>query len=329
MTGTIDELYTTTKRRACAEPVFKQSPLMKGSVPMLRKLALTASALALSLGAFTSPALADHHEGEATGPALWQLADEDTTIYLFGTIHVLPEGEAWYDDRIAQAFDGSEELVFEISMDDMEGSAEAMVGLAMLPEGQTLRSLMTDENRAEYEAALDSLGVPAAALDPIEPWAATLNLAMLPLMQAGWQPNQGVEMVLRQRGEDKQRGALETIEEQVALFDTLPMNAQLELLDATVENLDRAVSSLDAMKAEWLEGDADALGELMNAEMDDPELYERLLVNRNRNWAEWIDNRMEQPGTVFIAVGAGHLAGKGSVQDLLAERGIAVERVGH
>ena len=152
---------------------------------------------------------------------------------------------------------------------------------------------------------------------------------MLPLLQAGWQPNSGVEMVLRQRGENKQRGALETVGEQVALFDTLPMDAQLELLDATVENLDRVVSSLDLMKAEWLEGDADALGEIMNAEMDDPELRERLLVNRNRNWVDWLETRLDTPGTVFVAVGAGHLAGEGSVQSLLAERGLTVERIGH
>lgn len=296
---------------------------------MFRKLTLTASAIALSLGAAASPALAEDHDAHASGPALWSLSDEDTTIYLFGTIHVLPEGETWYDARIASAFDSSEELVFEIAMDDMEGAAQAMAGLAMLPEGQTLRSLMTDENRAEYEAAMEGLGLPAGALDPVEPWAATLNLSMLPLLQAGWQPNSGVEMVLRQRGENKQRGALETVEEQVALFDTLPMDAQLELLDSTVENLDRVVSSLDLMKAEWLEGDADALGEIMNAEMDDPELRERLLVNRNRNWVDWLATRLDTPGTVFVAVGAGHLAGDGSVQSLLAERGLTVERIGN
>jgi uncharacterized protein YbaP (TraB family) len=295
---------------------------------MFRKLTLTASALALSLGAFALPAMADDH-AHASGPALWSLSDEDTTIYLFGTIHVLPEGETWYDERIASAFDASEELVFEIAMDDMEGAAQAIAGLAMLPEGQTLRSLMTEENRAEYEAAMEGLGLPAGALDPVEPWAATLNLSMLPLLQAGWQPNSGVEMVLRQRGENKQRSALETMEEQVALFDTLPMDAQLELLDSTVENLDRVVSSLDLMKAEWLEGDADALGEIMNAEMDDPELRERLLVNRNRNWVDWLETRLDTPGTVFVAVGAGHLAGDGSVQSLLAERGLMVERIGN
>ncbi len=294
---------------------------------MLRKLTITASALALGAGALAAPAHAEHHEETASGPALWQVSDDDTTIYLFGTIHVLPEGETWYDERISTAFDASEELVFEIDMDDMAGAAQMMQGLAMLPEGQTLRSLMAEDDLAEYETALEGIGIPAAALDPVEPWAATLTLSMLPLVQAGYQPDQGVEMVLRQRGEDKTRVALETMEEQVALFDTMPMEAQLELLDATVENIDNVVSSIEAMKAEWLEGDADALGELMNDELDDPALYETLLVNRNRNWVNWIENRMDEPGTVFIAVGAGHLAGEDSVQQILSERGLTAERV--
>ena len=306
---------------------------------MLKKLIISASAIALSASAFPTITLAQEDTvhanhtttaGEnAAGPALWQVSDDDTTIYLFGTIHVLPEGETWYDERISSAFDASEELVFEVDMDDMAGAAQEMAGMAALPEGQTLRSLMDEEDLAEYEAALEGIGVPAAALDQLEPWAATMTLSLVPLMQAGYQPDQGVEMVLRERGEDKTRSSLETMEEQIALFDTLPMDAQLELLDATVENIDNVVSSIETMKAEWLSGDADALGELMNDEMDDPELYERLLVNRNRNWVNWIENRLEEPGTVFIAVGAGHLAGEGSVQRILAERGLTAERVAH
>lgn len=296
---------------------------------MFRKLTVTASALALSAIAFPGTALADHHAEAASGPALWQLGDEDTTIYLFGTIHVLPEGETWFDDRISTAFNAADELVFEINMDDVAGMQAQVAGMAMLPEGQTLRGLMTEENLGEYETALEGFGIPAAALDPIEPWAAAMTLSLLPLQMAGWTPEQGVEMQLRGMGEGKESGALETIEEQIALFDTLPMDAQLQYLDSTVEGMDEVVSSLEDLKAEWLEGDDVALGELMNEGMEDPEVYERLLVNRNRNWVGWIENRLEEPGTVFIAVGAGHLAGEGSVQELLAERGLEVERVGH
>lgn len=296
---------------------------------MFRKFALSASALALT-ACFPGVALADHHEETAaSGPALWQLGDEDTTIYLFGTIHVLPEGETWFDDRISTAFNAADQLVFEIDMDDIGGAQAEVAAMAMLPEGQTLRSLMSEENLAEYEAALDGIGIPPVAFDPLEPWAVAMTLSLLPLQMAGWTPEQGVELQLRAMGEDKERGALETVQEQIALFDTLPMESQLAYLDSTVEGMPEVVSSLEELKAEWMAGDDVGLGELMNEGMEDPEVYERLLVNRNRNWVGWIENRLEEPGTVFIAVGAGHLAGEGSVQSLLAERGIEVERVTH
>ena len=107
----------------------------------------------------------------------------------------------------------------------------------------------------------------------------------------------------------------------------MPMDAQLTFLDKAVEAMPKAKVSLDAMVAEWIEGDADALAALLNAELDDPVLYQRLLRQRNANWAGWIEQRLQQPGTVFIAVGAGHLAGQDSVQRQLKRRGLKVERI--
>ena len=135
-------------------------------------------------------------------------------------------------------------------------------------------------------------------------------------------------MALGQRaGEAKKRGALETIDEQIALFDGMPTEAQLAFLDQTVEQIPKATVSLDAMVAEWMEGDAIELARLMNSELTDPVLRDRLLIQRNASWADWIKQRLEQPGTVFIAVGAGHLAGEGSVQDQLRERRVRVKRI--
>jgi uncharacterized protein YbaP (TraB family) len=76
-----------------------------------------------------------------------------------------------------------------------------------------------------------------------------------------------------------------------------------------------------------MKGDADALAALLNAELDDPVLYQRLLTQRNAHWAGWVEQRLAQPGTVFVAVGAGHLAGADSVQRQLARRGLKVERI--
>ncbi len=297
-------------------------------------LALTAAPFALFA---SSPALADSHAAAETatvpaaanGPALWKVADEDTTIYLFGTVHVLPQGIEWYDEAIATALTGSDMIVTEIPMDASSDAALQQLTMAkgMLPPGTTLRSLLTPEQASSYEAALAKLGAPPEAFDPFKPWLAGLTLSLLPLMQQGYNPESGVEKVLLSKVGDKPRGALETAEFQLGIFDGMPQDAQVTFMMEAVEGMDEVKPMLDRMVAEWAKGDADALAEIMNEGMSDPAVAEALLYSRNANWAEWIDTRMAEPGTVFIAVGAGHLAGDKSVQDYLAEKGITTTRV--
>lgn len=290
---------------------------------------LITSAAAFTLGLNGCATAEVPPKGAVPGPALWQVADEDTTIYLFGTVHALPKDNAgWFDGRIERAFGASDELVTEVDIGNVADSGKSLQAAGMLPEGQSLRGMMTPENRMEYEAALVSLGLPVEALDRLEPWFAAMTLSLLPLLRQGYDTQSGVELSLGSKaGDTKKRAALETIEQQIALFDGLPVEAQLAFLDQTVEAVPEAKPTLDAMVAEWIEGDAVALANLLNAEMTDPALYARLLTQRNANWAGWIEQRLEQPGTVFIAVGAGHLAGKGSVQEQLRKRGLKVTRI--
>ena len=294
---------------------------------MKLKRFLAAAAAALSLGTGACASVDTPPAGAVPGPALWRVSDADTTIYLFGTVHALPQASNWFDGRIERAFASADELVTEIDVSSAAGSAEALQTASLLPEGQSLRALMKDDDREQYEAALVGLGLPVEALDRYEPWFAAMTLSLLPLLRSGYEAQSGVEQSLSGRADGKTRGALETIEEQVALFDTLPQEAQLTFLDETVEKLPEATSTLDAMVAEWIEGDAAALAAMINAELTSPVLYERLLTSRNANWAEWIERRLAQPGTVFVAVGAGHLAGRGSVQEQLERRGVKVTRV--
>jgi uncharacterized protein YbaP (TraB family) len=295
---------------------------------MLKRLlgTLAASSLALS-GCAT---VETPPKGAIPGPALWQVSDSDTTIYLFGTVHALPRDKQWYDARIERALNASDELVTELDIGDLARSSEALQEVGRLPEGQNLRSMMTTENRLEYEAALVALGVPVETLDNYEPWLAAMTLSLLPLLRSGYDTQSGVEVSLGERaGEDKKRGALETIEEQIHIFDGMPLEAQLSFLDQTVEQIPQASSGLDAMVAEWVKGDAVGLAALMNSQLSDPVLKDRLLTERNAHWADWIKQRLDQPGTVFIAVGAGHLAGKDSVQDQLRKRRVKVTRIWH
>lgn len=293
-----------------------------------RSLLVAASVLAVSLpGCATAP---DARPAGTSGPALWKAADEDTTVYLFGTVHALPENVEWYRGEVESALTGADVLVTEIPASAMKDpvSQQIVMKRALLSAGQSLRDMLSDEQRATFEAALASLSMPPAAFDRFEPWFAALTLSILPLTQNGWTPEMGVETVIDERaGPDKRRDAFETLDGQMALFDSLPQDAQIEYLMATTEQLDQVLPSMDRMVAEWAAGDAVLLAELMNDSMTDPELANILLYRRNANWAQWIDDRMEQPGTVFVAVGAGHLAGTRSVQDYLAERGIKVTRV--
>ncbi|MFC4255794.1 TraB/GumN family protein [Altererythrobacter xixiisoli] len=261
------------------------------------------------------------------GPALWKLADTDTTIYLFGTVHALPGNLDWYDARIARAFDASNEFVTEVDMSQPDKSTMALARAGALKGDRTLRDMMDSEHRLAYEAALVTLGKPIDMFDRVEPWLAAVTLSLLPLIQAGYDPASGVEQALKARANNKVHAALETVDQQVELFDGLPEAAQFAYLSQSVDAVPQAGSSLDAMVAEWKDGDMVALGNQLNGEIADPALYARLLTDRNAHWADWIEKRMEQDGTVFIAVGAGHLAGKDSVQAQLRKRGLKVERV--
>ena len=154
-----------------------------------------------------------------------------------------------------------------------------------------------------------------------------LTMVMLPLMKEGYSPDSGVEKVLLGKVGDKPQDALETIEFQLGIFDGMPQDKQITFMMEAVEGMDEAKPTLDKMVDRWVNGDAEGLAEIMNEGMEDPEIAEALLYKRNANWVDWIENRLDEPGSVFIAVGAGHLAGEKSVQDMLAKRSYYVQRV--
>lgn len=307
-------------------------------ITRFRRLALAATVLFTSLAA-TAPASQDAAPAadqqvivsspSPARPAMWAVRDADTTIYLFGTVHALPPGVDWLNGAVAQAFDGSQELVTEIVETDPAGMQTAVLAKAMLPAGKSLRAMLTPAQRTAFEAALATHGLPAAMLDRFKPWYAAIVLSTLPVLRQGYASENGVEELLDARAKAGKRphSALETPEFQLGLFDSLPPAVQLRYLNEVVADLPTALDELGQIVEAWKKGDADALARLMNEEDDAPELMELLLRGRNRTWAEWIRARMDKPGTVFLAVGAGHLAGEDSVQQMLAAKGIASTRI--
>ncbi len=300
--------------------------------------------VALSIAAFAQPVLAQDSapapapaapsqqvaaQPAKAAPALWKVADEDTTIYLFGTIHVLPEGIDWFNGNVATAFAESDTLVTEIVEADDATMQSLVIGKAMLPPDQSLRGLLPKADRAAYEAVLGRYNIPPVVFDRFEPWYAAVALSTLPLMKEGFATENGVETRLDARARARQmpHEGLETPAYQLGLFDGLPMDVQKSYLSEVVEQLPVIKDKLTAMVEAWRTGNAAELASLMNIEQSNPVLVKTLLVDRNKNWAAWIGSRLARPGTVFLAVGAGHLGGPGSVQDQLAVQNIAIERL--
>jgi uncharacterized protein YbaP (TraB family) len=301
------------------------TPLLHRFTALLAALCLTASA---PLVAEVPPA-PEQNPAPSAAPALWVVADADTTIYLFGTIHVLPEGIDWFKGRVAQAFAASDSLVTEVAGQNEAKMQGLVLSLALLPEGTNLREQLPAQQRAAYEAALAEFKIAPAMLDRFEPWYAAMALSTLPLMQEGFSTTHGVEEALEKRAAARKiaHTGLETVEYQLGLFDGLPIDVQRRHLDEVVGQLPILRQEIRKMVAAWQAGDADLLASLMNEAGSDPLMVEILLTQRNRAWAQWLDDRLDKPGTVFVAVGAGHLSGKGSVQEQLAARGIGTARV--
>lgn len=266
---------------------------------------------------------------QSPGPALWKVADADTTIYLFGTVHALPANLDWYRGPLAQAFSTAQVLVTEVEAGKLisPDTQQMFLQKGTLPEGQPLRALLDDKQRASLEGALVKMGMPVATLDRFEPWFAAMTLSAIPLMKAGYKLDTGVEMALESKAQPTlKREALETVESQLTMFDTMPMATQAAYLASVAEQIDTVSTSMNAMVDAWKVGDAEGLADLMNAQIDDQAVADRLLYTRNREWAKWVKARLDTPGTVFVAVGAGHLAGQNSVQDYLERDGVKVTR---
>ncbi|MEH6756816.1 MAG: TraB/GumN family protein [Parasphingorhabdus sp.] len=262
-------------------------------------------------------------------PAIWVIKDEDTTIYLFGTVHILKPGLSWFDEAVKEAFDASDELVIEMIRPDPAAMVKIVNDLAIDTTGVSLRDKLDPEDRTKYEAVMASLTLPVNAFDPLEPWFASVSMSLIPLKQSGFETDSGVEDILTSHA--TARGmtitGLETAEQQLGFFDNLPEDVQIRFLNFNVDSIGEMADGMENMVAHWANANISALAELMNAGLEEKILYETLLSNRNANWAQWVDERMKQPGTVFVAVGAGHLAGKDSLQEQLKKRALVAKRI--
>jgi uncharacterized protein YbaP (TraB family) len=267
-------------------------------------------------------------------PAFWVVRDADSTIYLLGTIHLLKPETVWRGPKLDAAINQANELWLELPTTDPEAMQGEMLQLVskygLAPQAPLSKDLTPEEMKTLDDAA-KLAGLSAAQLNFFRPWFAALTISTAAMTHAGYDPASGVdskiETLFRAR-EIKPKG-LETAEEQIGIFASMSREQELEYLRQTMDEYERAPVELDKMVTSWAAGDVPALEELFVTEMKEegPDLYQTLLVNRNANWTNQIQEMLKGKGVTFIAVGAGHLIGPDSVLAMLKARGIESERV--
>jgi uncharacterized protein YbaP (TraB family) len=285
-----------------------------------------------ALLAFASPAAAATAPARPAHPALWAVSDADTTIYLFGTIHLLPEHYQWRTAKFDKAVEGSQELVVETIVDDKNPTAimSVMAKLGFSPNVPPIAQRVSPAKRAALEDAIKQSGIPRPYFDHMKTWAAGFMLLGNQYRDMGLKGGEGVEAVLRSafQTENKPIDQLETNAEQLGFFDTLPEKAQRDLLEGAIDKPKSMSKEFGQMLSSWADGDVTAIARSLNRDLaGSPDLQKVLINQRNANWSRWIEQRMSKPGAVMIAVGAGHLAGPDSVIALLKRDGYSVRRV--
>lgn len=270
---------------------------------------------------------------DAPRPAIWLLEDEDTKIYLFGTVHLLPPGLEWRSAALDRIVSEADELVLEaVDLDDFtpEEAAEIM----MLGKQVPLVERVSRERRTALREMIDTSGVPAEVYDGMHTWAAVFVLEIARLIQAytGEEPLEaenltGVEDALTAdfRKLERPISGVETAAQQLGFFGKMPMSEQRAMLEQMIDAYTSGETILDPQERSWLSGDTEAIAEEMK--VLPPGLFDILLTQRNTTWTGWLIERLKQPGKILFAVGAGHLAGEVSVQEMLARRGYTVTRI--
>lgn len=268
---------------------------------------------------------------EGAGPPLWVVRDADSTVYLFGTVHVLRPGTAWGSDKVDAAFASASDIWVEIADQDDQAVVMPVIQQHGVDPSRPLSSILSAADFAAFDKVAQANGASGAALDAYRPWLAAFMISMSGPTNAGYRSEAGVDKTLmdRARAQGKALHGFETADIQVRLIAGMSEEAQVAYLNNYVRNADGIVANLDDTVAAWLKGDAAETGRLNRVNTRDihEDIHRAALIERNADWTNQIETMMQGAGTAFVAVGAAHLMDQDSVIDMLTAKGFTVERL--
>jgi uncharacterized protein YbaP (TraB family) len=259
--------------------------------------------------------------------SLWELHGKHNTVYLLGSIHVLRPSDYPLPPAVLEAYGNCKSVLMEVNLDEIgsEQVQSEMLASATLPEGRTLPDVLGKERYAHASALAREAGVDLSMFDQFAPWFAAEAISQLQLSQLGFRPESGVEMYFMEkaRNDGKSVAGLETVHDQISLFQNMSLDTQAEYLVSSLEQAHDLPTEVDSMVRAWQRGDTRWFADEMRSELGrDARLYDSVLSARNRKWLPKIEALLDGDKNYLVIVGTGHLVGRDSVIDLLKKDGI-------
>lgn len=264
-------------------------------------------------------------------PLLWLAKKGETEVHLLGSFHMLKAQDYPMDERIERAYDGAEQLVFELDPAEMRSPdlASGLMKAARFEEGGSLRGVLPEATRQKLEAFMGEAAVLGS--DGMKPWFITLNLTVSMIVQAGFDPALGMDAHFMERAsvDGKPSSGLETVADQIHALSSAPMEEQVQGLEEALMPMDQLRQRFDELYQTWRTGDAAAIERLMVEELmaKTPATAKLLNEDRNRRWLPQVEALLEGDTDTLVIVGALHLVGDVGLVELLRARGYSVERV--
>lgn len=299
---------------------------------MRRVIARAIRAFGLFCALFVAAAAQADAPSVQAHPAFWTVHGPKATVYLLGSIHVLPKNLTWHTPEIDAALKSADVFVFEIPMDTAQQTQRVQAFIAkygLLPAGMALPSMLNAEEREDYSAAVELAHVPAESLTPMRPWLAALTLQAGLVLQQHLSPDDGLDRqvyawALKKPGVSFR--AFETLEQQLKLLMPEDQSLEMQEFDADLKEMLNETTEVHDLIAAWSKGDMKSLSAITNAGFkDNPRAEKTLFEDRNRAWIAQLKQMLAENHTFFVTVGAGHLAGPKAVPALLRQAGYKVE----
>jgi len=265
-------------------------------------------------------------------PSLWVVKGPHATVYLFGSVHVLKKDVPWRTPKIDAALKQSGSLWLEITNADDQQALQPLVMQLGLDQAHPLSTKLSKDELAKLDKVATVAGIPngEASLESLRPWLVAVMLSVAPIIKAGYDPNSGVESVLKPEftSANKPVQGFETAEQQLHYFADMREKQQIDYLIQGIDDFDKESDKFDKIVSSWYAGDDATIDKLMSEDFKDksPDLYKVLIVKRNQAFAAQIDKLLKGDGTIFVSVGAAHLIGSDGINALLQKMGYTVTK---